>query len=232
MQAGFHDLMTTLQLTWLNDDQVLAEGDNLAAGIDALQYLNKHLSHSLRGLSESENGLVLPSGLATKLTGEIDKMIRYSQRCFASGRNHAIMHMVNYDINRRIHTVPIRTSHRADNDDGSIAIDAVERQDALGRRVQCIRFLSLSVKHSGHGSAIIGLLSRTGLDINQHISRQLRVVNILPRNSRVFELAEIDDVEGLKNMFTHQRASLLDYDEEGDGLLYVCFALSFEELIW
>lgn len=226
IQAGFQDMMTTLRLTFLEEDKVLVEGDNLAAGVTALQYLNKHLAHSLRGLADSDKGLVIPADLAAELTGEIDKIIRYSQRCGqTTSPNNISMQRFDDVIDRRIHTVPIRTHYEASRDDGFITIDSAEGEDVLGRRVQYIRFVSFSVK-----AAIVGILSRTGLAAHYHIERQLRVINIVSpdqRTSQAFVYAFCDDVQSLKAMFVSREASVLDYqsgpdeDTEGRSLLWV-----------
>lgn len=219
MQAGFQDLMTTLQLTYLNEDQVHVEGDNLSTGVDALRYLNKHLSHSLASLSETDQGLTLPTDVAATLSGEIDKMIRYSQRC-NQGVKQARFSGSDYAISQRIHTLPVRFRGQAIDDNGYIIIEATEGEDPLGRRTQHIRFTSFTVRPSGYGSAILGHVSRVNLGDGQQIQRHMRVLNILPYESRVFALAWDDDVEGMKRLLATGEASLLDYDEYGYGIFW------------
>jgi hypothetical protein len=220
LQACTDAVMTTVRLTHLNDYEVLVEGEKLGAGVDALHYLNKYLSHSLRSLAESDGGLILPRDLAASLTNEIDKMIKYSQhfnRCGTTG----LLAGSGYHFPQRIHTISVKSQARANHDDGFIAINSVEGEDPLGRRFQHIRFTAFSVKPSGDGSAIFGRISRIHVGIGQQIRRQLRLLNILPRDSPVFSFAANNNVDVLKRLFAEGKASILDYDEDGLGLLWV-----------
>ncbi|KAH7347286.1 hypothetical protein B0T11DRAFT_322085 [Plectosphaerella cucumerina] len=219
LQACTDAVMTTVRLTHLNDYEVLVEGEKLGAGVDALHYLNKYLSHSLRSLAESDGGLILPRDLAASLTNEIDKMIKYSQhfnRCGTTG----LLAGSGYHFPQRIHTISVKSQARANHDDGFIAINSVEGEDPLGRRFQHIRFTAFSVKPSGDGSAIFGRISRIHVGIGQQIRRQLRLLNILPRDSPVFSFAANNNVDVLKRLFAEGKASILDYDEDGLGLLW------------
>lgn len=221
MQAGFQDLMTTLQLTYLNDDQVQIEGDNLSAGVEALRYLSKHLSHSLASLSKSSDGFILPRDVAATLTGEVDKMIRYSRYCNRAGRNTAFPGL-DFALSQGtcIHTIPLRVHSRINDNNGYITIEVTGGEDPLGRRTQHIRFASFTIGPSGYGSAVLGLVSQVYLRDTQQIHRQMRVLNILPLDSPVFDLADIDDVEGIKKLLMAGEASILDYSEYGTSLLW------------
>lgn len=212
--------IATLQLTSMNDDQILIEGHDLSAGIDALQHMNKRLAQALRTVASSQEGLVLPREITDQVTGEVDKLLKYSYRRAGTGNGGFSEHGLDFSLTRRIHTIPCRTSNHLGDADGFMTIELAEGQDVLGRRVRRIRFASFSVRPSGHGSAVIALVSQAE-GVREQISRQIRVLNIRPRTDDVFDFAKRNDVQGLRRLFVDGRASVFDYDGAGFSLLHV-----------
>jgi len=63
--------------------------------------------------------------------------------------------------------------------------------------------------------------SRSGWNVN------LRIYNIIPSGSLVFELAGEGDVRGLLDLFAEGQASPFDVDEDGGSLLFFFFFFFF-----
>lgn len=225
IKSGFLDLsrqISSLTLTDTDDIQVIAEGTDLGAGIEALRSVNQRLSVALQAVARSKIGVKLPHDAANYLTREVDKLIKYSCRSVASGRHGVSADGLDYTLSGRIHTVPVRSSTGIIDTDGFMVIETAEGENVLGQRVRRFRFASFSVKRSGYGSAIVALANDC-VGVRPSISRQIRVLNVRPADSRIFFYAAYD-LQGFKRLFQAGDASVLDFDENGRSLLWVRYA--------
>ncbi|KAK5656694.1 hypothetical protein OQA88_4240 [Cercophora sp. LCS_1] len=222
--------ISTLSLTQTSAYDVSVEGDNLQSIIVPLQLMKSRLAKVLEIVDETQS-LSVPTSKVDWFLSEMEDLTKYAYRSAASHQYSGIQKpgTLSFSLTHKISTVPVHNLGMIRSSSGFLVIEHVEGRDDNGSKIHRFRFACFATGIADLPPAgLAGLITSHDDGARTRISRQIRVLNIVPARSEAFRCARENNVARIMELFATGQASPLDFDEQGRSLLGIS-ALYFQE---
>lgn len=227
---NFSNKLSSISFAETASNDIVIEGHGLENVIEPLRLMRSKLSSALQAVIEGRIQRISSTDVEW-FVSEMTSLMQHGYQAASRGLSNnpqpisstftAPLGIV-FDIKRQIRTIPLLSSAFSKGPNGFMVIEYTEGFDTYRRNIKRFRFASFAQGVLGHSGAA-GVFTRTHVDAQTppSVTRQIRVLNVVPSTSEAFKYARVNDVEGLQRLFADRKASPFDYNEEGNSLLAV-----------